>query len=62
MIMALAYYDAADVLSAPLYRADTALSADESVHVRTYCKFVAFARFAACGVPFFMAFLLYWTT
>jgi hypothetical protein len=35
---------------------------DEAEHERTYRKFVFYARCAAIAVPFFMAFLLYWTT
>ncbi len=31
-------------------------------HERTYRDFVFFARIAAFAVPFFVAFLLYWTT
>jgi hypothetical protein len=35
---------------------------DEAAHERTYRKFVFFARCAMCAVPFFVAFILYWTT
>lgn len=31
-------------------------------HERMYRKFVFFAQIAACAVPFFVAFVLYWTT
>ncbi len=39
-------------------------SADEDLaqHQATYKKFVKLARTAACAAPFFMAFVLYWTT
>jgi hypothetical protein len=30
-------------------------------HIVTYRKFVLYARCAAFAVPFFMAFILYWT-
>lgn len=60
--MALAYYEGTAFEAAPLYRSDSALSTDESTHVRMYRKFVTLARLAACGVPVLMAFVLYWTT
>jgi len=60
--MALAYYDATGYDAAPLYRPDATLSEDEGAHVRTYRKFVTFARTAALGAPFLLAFVLYWTT
>jgi hypothetical protein len=44
-------------------RIDT-LSADENLaeHQETYRKFVKLARTAACAAPFFVAFVIYWTT
>lgn len=59
--MALAHYEGTGLEAAPLYRADSALSPYETDHVRTYRKFVRLARLAACAVPFFVAFILYWT-
>ena len=35
---------------------------DFAEHRDTYRKFVKFARAAACAMPFFVAFVLYWTT
>jgi hypothetical protein len=55
--MALAFYETTSATEA-----ETALLPDEAAHVRTYRKFVAFARIAACAVPLLMAFVLYWTT
>jgi hypothetical protein len=55
--MALAFYEAE-----PTYEAEAALSPDETEHVRTYRKFVRYMTIAACAVPFFVAFLLHWTT
>lgn len=40
----------------------TRVVADMGEHERTYRQFVFFARIAAFAVPFFVAFLLYWTT
>jgi hypothetical protein len=59
--MALAYYEGAELEPAPLYRSDASLSPDESAHVRTYRKFVMFARTAAIFTPALIAFVLYWT-
>ncbi len=55
--MALAFTE-----SAAAYEAEATLPPEEAAHVRTYRKFVFFMRIAACAVPLFMAFLLYWTT
>ncbi|HWG06951.1 MAG TPA: hypothetical protein VG271_18250 [Beijerinckiaceae bacterium] len=38
------------------------LESDLVEHRDTYRKFVKFARAAACATPFFVAFVLYWTT
>jgi hypothetical protein len=35
---------------------------DIAMHAETYRKFTVYARIAACAVPLFMVFLLYWTT
>jgi hypothetical protein len=59
--MALAYYEGTGLEAPPLYRPDATLSPDESVHVRTYRKFVMFARTAAIFTPALIAFVLYWT-
>ncbi|HTJ01607.1 MAG TPA: hypothetical protein VL492_02365 [Methylovirgula sp.] len=34
---------------------------DTAAHIVTYRKFVMYARCAAFAVPFFMAFILYWS-
>ena len=34
---------------------------DTAAPIATYRKFVGYARFAAFAVPFFVAFILYWT-
>ncbi len=54
-----AFHDAAHEAS-PTHEDESTLSPDVEAHVRTYRKFVRFARIAACGVPFLMAFVLYW--
>ena len=59
--MALAYYDA-DLEAAPLYRPSVSLGEYESAHVRTYRKFLTFARIGAFCAPALLAFALYWTT
>jgi hypothetical protein len=59
--MALAYYEGTGLEAPPLYRPDATLSLDESVHVRTYRKFVVFARTAAIFTLALIAFVLYWT-
>ena len=44
------------------YALDTPLrDGDYQEHVRTYSKFVRYARAAAIAGPFFVAFVLYWT-
>ncbi len=60
--MAFAYYDATGLEAAPLYRLDSTLTMEESAHLRTYRRFVSFARAAALGAPLLLAFVLYWTT
>jgi hypothetical protein len=60
--MALAYYSDALVEPAPLYRSDASLTDEEGAHLRTYRKFVTFARCAAFAAPLLLAFVLYWTT
>ncbi len=60
--MALAVYDDTGLEAAPLYQPDTTLSPDESTHLRTYRKFVLFARIAAICSPVVLAFVLFWTT
>lgn len=59
--MALAYYDAG-LEAAPLYRPDSSLSEYEDTHLRTYRKFLTFARAGAFFAPVLLAFVLYWTT
>lgn len=61
--MALAFHEAfhdAALEAPPTYEDELTFSPDVEAHVQTYRKFVRFARIAACGVPFFMVFLLYW--
>jgi hypothetical protein len=57
--MALAFYDAAHE-APPTYEDDSTLSPEVEAHVETYRKFVRFITIGFCGVPFFLAFLLYW--
>ncbi len=61
--MTLAFYDTTRTgqVSQPP-EALQAPSPDMVEHERTYRDFVFFARIAAFAVPFFVAFLLYWTT
>jgi hypothetical protein len=59
--MALAYYDRATPYEAS-YEASPLVAQEMTEHVRTYRKFVFFMRLAAFAVPFFVAFVLYWTT
>lgn len=59
--MTLAFGDATGLRNAARSIASEPVS-DENQHEQTYRKFVFFARCAALAVPFFVAFLLYWTT
>ncbi len=61
--MTLAFYDTRLTAEASQSSEPTRiLTADMGEHERTYRDFVFFARIAAFAVPFFVAFLLYWTT
>ncbi len=54
--MALAFQE----LEAPIYEDESKLPAEVEYHVRTYRKFVHRMIFFFCGVPFLLAFALYW--
>jgi hypothetical protein len=62
--MALAFHEAVHATSpsyaAPIYEDESRLSPDVEAHVQTYRKFVRFITIGFCGVPFLMAFVLYW--
>ncbi|MGA3301965.1 MAG: hypothetical protein ABSC72_01595 [Methylovirgula sp.] len=61
--MTLAFYDTTRTgEAAQTKQASRVLSPDMAEHIRTYRQFVFFAQIAAIAVPFFVAFLLYWTT
>lgn len=57
--MALAF-DAAVQQAPPIYEDESRLPPDVEAHVATYRKFVRFVTIGFCGVPFLMAFVLYW--
>jgi hypothetical protein len=57
--MALAFHAPA-YETAPTYEDESTLPPEVETHVRTYRKFVRCITIGFCGVPFLMAFVLYW--
>jgi hypothetical protein len=55
--MALAF---PETYAPPTYEDEAKLAPEVEDHVRTYRKFVRFITIGFCGVPFLMAFVLYW--
>jgi hypothetical protein len=56
-VMALAFQEA---YAPPIYEDEKKLSPEIEDHVPTYRKFVRWITIGFCGVPFLIAFVLYW--